>query len=141
MNERQLSEAGIWRDPFIYNAVFTALAAGTNQTFNINIQADADFQIQALAYHANVANAAQTESNFTYPLATVLLTDSGSGRQLMDSDVSIPAMFGNGQFPFILPTPKLMAARSTLVVKATNYDAAATYNIRLFFIGSKLFKF
>lgn len=135
-----MDDKNILRDPFIYTALFTGLAAGANQTFNVNIAADADFQIQALTYHANIANAAQTDSTFTYPLVTLLLTDSGSGRQLMDSDVSLPAMGGNGQFPFILPTPKIMAARSTLVVKATNYDAAATYNLRVYFIGSKLFR-
>lgn len=130
----------VLRDPFVYSTTFTALAAGGNATNNINIQADSDFLIQAQTYHANVANAGQTESNFTYPLATVLLTDSGSGRQFMDAAISIPEIFGNGQFPFVLPQPKLMSARSTLVVTATNYDAAQTYNIRLAFIGVKLFK-
>lgn len=132
---------GILRDPFIYTALFTGLAAGANATYNVNIQADADFQILALSYHANVANAGQTNSTFTYPLVTLLLTDSGSGRQLMDSDVSLPAIAGNGQFPFVLPVPKIMAARSNLVVKATNYDAAQTYNLRVYFIGAKLFKY
>lgn len=138
--QRLIESGQVIKDPFTYTATFTGLAAGANSTVNVNIQADADFLIQALTFHANVANAGQTESNFTYPLATVLLTDSGSGRQFMDSDVSIPAMFGNGQFPFVLPQAKLMSARSTLVCKVTNYDAAQTYNIRLNFIGVKLFR-
>lgn len=138
---QQLIDRGmVLKDPFTYTAIFTGLAAGANATFNINIQADADFLIQGQAYHANVANAGQTATTLTYPLATVLLTDSGSGRQFMDSDVSIPEIFGNGQFPFMLPQPKIMSARLTLVVKCTNYDAAQTYNIRLAFIGCKLFK-
>lgn len=139
MLQNLMSKRRVLRDPFTYTALFIGLAAGANATFNINIQADSDFLIQAQAYHANTANAAQTASNFVYPLATVLLTDSGSGRQFMDAAVSIPAIFGNGQFPFVLPQPKLMSARSTLVVTAANYDAAAAYNLRLYFIGVKLF--
>lgn len=138
--EQALRDSQVVRDPFTYTTTFAALAAAANATNNINIQADSDFLILATTYHANVANAGQTVSTFTYPLATVLLTDSGSGRQFMDSDVSIPDMFGNGQFPFVWPQPKLMAARSTLVVKATNYDAAQAYNLRLNFHGVKLFR-
>jgi hypothetical protein len=54
--------------------------------------------------------------------------------------VSLPSLFGNGQLPFVWPIPKILSARSTLQVQATNYDAAVTYNLRgLYFIGVKLF--
>jgi hypothetical protein len=135
-----LQSKKVLRDPFIYTANVTSLAGGANTTNNINIQADADFLIQALVYFADLALATQTQSTQVLPLCTVLLTDSGSGRQFMDTDVAINSIFGYGGVqPFVLPQPKLMAARSTLVVKTTNFTAATTYNIRLSFIGVKLF--
>lgn len=145
MRERALAESlrrslAMVEDPFIYRAQFLSLAPAATATFQINIQADSDFKILAGSYHANNTNAAQSSSTFTYPLIDVLLTDQGSGRNLMDNPVSIPALFGNGQLPFIWPVPKTLSARSTLQVQVTNYDAAVTYNIRgLYFIGVKLF--
>lgn len=137
--DQMTADMRVIEEPFVYRAVFSGLTAGATATFQINIQADSDFKILAGTYHANVANAAQTASSFTYPLVDVLLTDQGSGRQFMDNPVSLPALFGNGQLPFLWPVPKLMAARSTLQVQAQNYDAAATYNLRLYFVGVKLF--
>jgi hypothetical protein len=138
--KKMLAAKRILRDPFFYTANIASLAAGANTTNNINIQADSDFLIQALAYMADVAQGAQTQSSQVIPLCTVLLTDSGSGRQFMDSDSPVNAIMGmNGSQPFILPQPKLMAARSTLVVKTTNYSAATTYAIRYVFFGVKLF--
>jgi hypothetical protein len=135
-----LNAKKVLRDPFFYTASVASLAAGANTTNNINIQADSDFLIQALAYMADIAQGAQTQSTQVIPLCTVLLTDSGSGRQFMDSDAPLNSIMGmSGSQPFILPQPKLMAARSTLVVKTTNYSAATTYAIRYVFFGVKLF--
>jgi hypothetical protein len=135
-----LASMSVQEEPFIYRAQFLALAPAATQTFNVNIQADADFKILGGAYHANVANAAQTISTYTYPLVDIQLTDTGSGRFFQDNPVSLPAYFGNGQLPFLWPIPKIMRARSTLQVQATNYDAASTYNIRgLYFIGVKMY--
>lgn len=134
--------------PYTYNAVYSvagaanALAAGaTNVPVNVNIQADADFLILSQTYDANTANAARTSTTFTVPNASVTLTDTGSGFQMMDQAVPIPSIFGNGQFPFVLPNPKLLTAKATLQVLVTNYDAVAGYNIRLSFNGVKLYSY
>jgi len=124
---------------FSYSILFTGIAAGGSSSGNINIQADSDFKIQKLTYFADIAAAAQTADTRVIPLATVLLTDSSSGRQLMDSAQPISNLFGTGEIPFILPTPKIFQARSTLTVQVNNFSTATTYTIRLSFIGAKLF--
>lgn len=139
MVSRLMTKKDIIRKPFTYTTVFAAVAPGATPTNQIAIQADSDFLILAQTYHANQANAAQTETSVTYPLMTVLLTDTGSGSQLMDSAVSVPQIFGNGKFPFVLPEPQYLVARGNLAVQVANYDAAATYNLRLSFHGVKLF--
>jgi len=133
---------GVIEEPFVYTTRTTAgtpLAAGAVQQSIIQIQADADFKIMAAAYEADIAAATQTAATRVVPNVTVLLTDTGNGRQLMDNPVVIPSLFGTGELPFIWPVPKIMAARSTLQVQFTNFDAAAAYNVRLSFIGIKLY--
>lgn len=141
-----LAASRIVKFPFVYNAVFfTAaaannIAAGANAQVAVQIDAGAPFLIVSQCYDANTANAARTAGTYVYPNATVLLTDSGSNRQLMDVATPVTSIFGNGQFPFVLPEPKLMQANSQLIVQVFNNDAAAAINLRLSFIGYKLYK-
>lgn len=128
---------------FTYQEDFTgsnAVASGASVTGNINIQADSDFVLQKLTYYADIAAAAQTDSTRIVPNATIVITDTGSGRQLMESAVPIAALFGTGQLPFILPTPRLFQARSTINLIVANFDAAVDYNIRISLIGYKLYQ-
>lgn len=134
-----MKKGRVIRDPFTYNATFLAIAPAAAPVANVNIQADSAFLIQSHTYVADIAAATQTDATRVIPSVTVLLTDSGSGRQFMDAAVAVGALFGTGLFPYVLPQPRLMAARSNLVVQATNFDAAATYNLRLYFNGVKLF--
>lgn len=141
-----LSKKTIQPIPYTYSAVYSvagaqnSLAAGAvSQPVNVNIQADADFLILNQTYDANTANAARTANTIVIPNVSVLLVDTGSGYNLMDQPVPVPALFGNGQYPYMLPNPKLLPAKATLQVQASNYDAAAGYNLRLCFNGVKLF--
>lgn len=130
----------IAKDFYIYEEDFSSLAANTSTVGNINIQADSDFMLQKLTAFADIAGAAQTANNRVLPLATMQITDSGSGRNLFEEAVAIPAIMGTGELPFILPTPKLFPARSTIQVTVANFSASTTYNVRLSFIGYKVFR-
>jgi hypothetical protein len=128
---------------FTYQEDFTGanqVVSGGSVTGNINIQADSDFVLQKLTYYADIAAAAQTANTRVIPNATIVITDTGSGRQLMESAVPIPSLFGTGQLPFILPTPRLFQARSTINLIVANFDAVEDYNIRVSFIGYKLYQ-
>lgn len=116
-------------------------AGAANVPSQVSIQADADFLILTQTYDCNTANAARTANNIVIPNVSVTLTDTGSGYQMMDQAVNVPAIFGNGQFPFVLPNPKLMPAKATLQVLASNFDAAAGYNLFLYFNGVKLYSY
>lgn len=134
------NEASIVRFPYSYNAVFAAIAPAGTATVNIAIDAAAPFLIVNQAYEANVtAGAAQTSGTFCYPNMTVTLTDTGSNRQMMDVGTPVTSIFGNGQFPYILPEPKLMAANSVLQVTVVSFEAANSNILRLTFNGYKLY--
>lgn len=132
--------AGYWDDFFIYTpGKFVTLGAGATLTQNINIQADSDFCLQKLTFQADLAGVAQTASGVIVPNVNVLITDSGSGRQLMNNVLPLTLIFGTGQIPFILPKPKWFAANSNVVIALTSFEAAVTPSIQLAFIGFKRF--
>lgn len=141
-----LGAARVVKYPFTYNAQFFTAGAANNiavgATVNLNVQIDAGspFLIISQSYYNNTLNAAETVSTLDIPNIVILLTDSGTNRQLMDVATPVNCIFGNGQFPYVLPEPKLMQANSILQVQATNRDAAVGYNLYLAFNGYKLYK-
>lgn len=128
------------RDFYIYTVESLALVAGGNSNAIINIEADSDFLLQKFAYEADIAAAAFTFNTKPIPLVTIQLIDSGSGRQLMQNPVPVSSFMGDGQLPFILPNPRKFLRNSTIQIAFANFDAAITYNIRLAFIGYKIYK-
>jgi len=127
-------------DFFSYEVDFLNLGAGS-ATSNITIEASSDFRWIKGCYFADIATAAQTDSTRVVPLCTVLITDSGSGQQLSSVAVPVPSLFGTGQFPFINPVSRIFSARSSIQVTVNNFSVASTYNLRLSFIGAKIYKF
>jgi len=127
----------IQTDPFTYLATFS-FSSATTLPFNINIQADSDFIILQTMYFVNVAAASQERSTQALFNGTVLMTDTGSGRQLMDSSVPVDSLFGNGQFPYIWPSPKMLSSKSTFQVQATQIEST-TQTLYLSFSGIKVF--
>ncbi len=127
-------------DYYVYSASYTDLAAAASQTGRINIEADADFVVEKMTFFAEIAGAVQTDASRVIPLATMLINDSGSGRNLQNEPVYIPSIFGDGRLPFVLPLPRTFRANSTISVTAANVSAATTYaNLQISFIGYKKF--
>ena len=127
------------RDFYIYEAEALAIAPAGSANDIINIEADSDFILQKFTYQADIAAAAYTADTTPIPLITIQLIDSGSGRQLMQNPIPVSSFMGNGQLPFILPNPRKFLRNSTIQVAFTNFDAAVTYNLRLAFIGYKIY--
>lgn len=125
------------RVPYNYVLPFASLAAGAVANGQLQFQADADFIIQAQSYYAFTANA-PTAATRPYPNVTILQNDSGAGKNLSNVAMPIPTEFGDGQFPFILPTPYIWSRNSVMSCQLTNNDGATAYTMTLVFIGVKL---
>lgn len=121
--------------PYGYNLTFTGLAPAATATQTLNIAANADFIALTLHHRANVAAAAQNVSTKPAPLARILVVDSGSNEQFTNAAVDLENYSTNGNIINSLPYPRIISGRSTLTVTLSNYDAAATYNIDVFFEG------
>jgi hypothetical protein len=121
--------------PYSYVLTFSSLTAGSSQTQTLSITANADFILLQLHHHANVAGAAQTVANKTAPLATILVTDSGTNEQFTNAAVDLESYSTNGNIINNLPYPRIVSGRSTLTVQVTSYEASQTNNILLSFDG------
>ena len=86
------------KDFYTYPSTVIGIAGGTTANDAINIQADSDFILYKLSAFAieNPVVGGQTTSTRVLPLVTVQITDTGSGRQIFESPVPIPAIFGDG---------------------------------------------
>jgi len=128
-----------FEDQFIYTASLASLAPGVSGTDNIQIQADSYFVVTKMSYFAAIGSATQTESSRVIPLISVMISDTGSGRNLMDSSVNISSMAGHEGLPFITPTERWMLPSSVLNIQFTNFDAVTTYtDIKLYLHGIKI---
>ena len=122
-------------DYYWYVTNVAALAAGAG-TSTIQIDAGTDFYWLATSYQADIAGAALTESGNIIPLVTVLINDTGTSRNLMNSAVPISVLAGDGKRPYRLVRPRLFRANSIINFTYNNYAAATTYaNLYLTFHG------
>ena len=126
-------------DWYVYNVEFFALAPTAQATANVAIEADANFIHVKTSGFASVGDAAQTYDLRIVPLVTLQITDTGSGRNLLNGNTAWSNIVGWGEIPYILPIRRKYKANSTIRVQATNFDAAVTYDLRLSFSGIKDF--
>jgi hypothetical protein len=129
-------------DFFVYEfPLVSNLALAGNATPQVQIQNDADFEMRALAYYFNLANAAFTSSTRPIPNVTIMLTESGSGRNLFNNPVPLPNIAWNGEGAMrYLPWPKIFGRNANVQATIVNFDAAVvTGQLFLSMIGRKLF--
>jgi hypothetical protein len=129
----------IAEDFYTYGIQFQNFNSGDTATGFIQIEADSDFLIQKLAYFSNFDNSQVTVQTQDVPLATILIVDTGSGRQIMNIPIPIGALFGDGRLPYILPTPKLFTKNSRINVTVFNFGGEDYDDLWINFEGKKIF--
>lgn len=123
-------------DIFTYSTNFDALQGIPPQgraTANIQIENDSYFKWIKATYSAwtNTVSVGRTRGTRIIPIALVEITDSGSGRRLQSSPIPVDSVFGTGEFPFILPLPRIFLPRSTITLEVTNLAAIGQANLNL----------
>ncbi len=111
--------------PMTYVANIEALAANASTTVAVPIDVDSDFMVQKIT-------GIQTGA------ASLILADGGRDRWWMDKAVYIDTLVGNGQFPFILTSPRFIYRGSQISVNLSDLSGA-TNTIRLVFHGVKMY--
>jgi hypothetical protein len=133
-------------DYFWYAATVTGLqSTATTGTSIINIDADSDFYCVALSYQAVVLTGALggilTEATNVIPVVTIQITDTGSGKSLMNTPIPIGAIMGDGKRPYRLIRPRVFQSNATVQLNYTAYVVAGTiYQITTVLHGYKVYK-
>lgn len=111
---------------------------GNTASMVFQIEADSYFYLNALSYQADTALANVTDATNILPLVTIVIFDSGSGRQLMANPVPLNCIAGYNGSPFRLPKPRRFASTAQITATLVNYSAVA-YNISLCLSGFKVY--
>lgn len=105
-----------------------SLTAGSTFPTQILIDAGTDFFWTATTFQSDVSGGALTEATNVVPLITVLITDTGSARQLMANPVPVGSMAGDGKRPYRKLRPRLFRGNSLIQFVFTSYGATTVSN-------------
>jgi hypothetical protein len=122
-------------DPFTYSAVYINLAATAVTAITVPISADSDFLWMETCLAVFTAIGTLDPD----PDQLIAFQDTGSGRFLQDQPVHVRNISGNGQWPFILPEPKLLIGNGGLTIAITNNTAVIRARVDFSMIGYKVF--
>ena len=138
-NPRENGSDYFW---YTHTAINTLSSVAVTAVGLINLDADSDFYCVALSYQASIADAALTESSNVLPLVRVLITDTGSGKALMNAPISLSALAGDGKRPYRLVRPRVFLSNATIQIGYTSYVAAGTTysDLQLVLHGYKVYR-
>lgn len=111
---------------YSHTPISTLASTAPVATAFINLDADSDFYCVALSYQASIADAVLTESSNVLPLVRLQITDTGSGKSLMNTPMPLTAMAGDGKRPYRLVRPRVFLANATIQLAFASYVAAGT---------------
>lgn len=122
-------------DHFTYVATWAPLPLSAAVPVIIPISSDSDF-----AWMETTGVAYRGVNNLD-PAPDLLLqfSDTGSGRNFQDNPIHWSNIVGNGQWPYVLPEPKLLIGNGSLQINLINNVAVAETRVDIALIGVKIF--
>jgi hypothetical protein len=123
--------------PYVYEAEFLDVAAGSTNTQNLVITANADFVLTDLRCNAYF-NAASIpySSEALIPYANVQITDSGTNENFVDTPVDIANYAAIASSDRALDYPRFIQGRTNLAVVLSSFALAGSVGrINLAFNG------
>lgn len=138
-NPRETGTDYFW---YSHLGISTLVSTAPNAVALINIDADSDFYCVALSYQCSIGNAILTEATNVIPLVNVQITDTGSGKSLMNTPVAMGAIMGDGKRPYRLVRPRVFMANATVQLAFTAFVAGGTTysNLQVVLHGYKVYR-
>ena len=128
-------------DLYTYTADFLALAPNAVQTFIIQIDASAQFLWTAASFQAcqTIGTSTYTWTSNPIPLVRILITDTGSAKQLMSNPVYINSMASSNNGPLRNIHPRFFDKSSAIQIQATSDDGTTWAHLQLNLIGFRIY--
>lgn len=119
-----------WRakPPYDYTTGSQVVTAGNTASLSISIGIDAHFLVQKIV-----------GTRISGAPALISIRTGGNDRTWMDKPVHWDNIVGNGQFPNILPAPRLCERGSTIAITVQNLSLVNSGTYELILSGLKLF--
>jgi len=114
--------------PYDYTTGSVSISAGNTASLSINIGIDAHFLVKKLV-----------GTRTSQSPALVSIRTGGNDRTWMDKPVHFDNIIGNGQFPNVLPAPRLCERGSSIQITIQNLSATVAGTYEIVFSGLKLF--
>jgi hypothetical protein len=114
-------------------AVITATQAAS---FDLNMDSDSDF---VLTYISGAARISGNTSLTLNPALLVQIKDQASGRNYFNTPAPLPLFAGQGGFPFLPTSPRVIRARSTLTVSAISAQVKSFSGFYLSLHGARIY--
>jgi hypothetical protein len=111
-----------------------AVAVAGNAQGIIQIQADSDFAIAYMSGQAVVSNAVVGS-----PVATIQITDTGTGKTFFSSPTLFGLVMGSGGLPFYLPAPRVVAPNTNLQINISYLAGAAAADFYVNLLGARIY--
>jgi hypothetical protein len=142
VQQQQEEQDQEWYDDlFSYPTTAVNLAALGSSAQTITIMADSKFEWMRATIFGNLHGATPPFTDGAQLEINVFITDSSSGRQLMQQSVPAQSIAGNGKLPFINPASRLFEPSATVQITLSNTSAANQYDNLVFtMIGRKIFR-
>lgn len=112
------------------------ITATAPQSFNVVMDSDSDF---VLTYFSGFARAAGGSVMIINPAVNVQIKDQSSGRSFFNQAAPMAMLCGQGGFPFLLTSPRLIRPRSTLTVTATSAQIQSFSGFYFCLHGSRIY--
>ncbi len=128
-------------DTFTYaidkNDTATTITSAATTSFNVVMSTDSDFVCTGFSGYGRVQGATLLIQN---PSMLVQITDKAAGRTFFDQAAPMALIAGQGGFPFLLTSPRVIRPRSTLAVAVKAARAGVTFDGFYFaFHGGRIF--
>lgn len=122
-------------EPYSYTGLISGILTNTSGSTVIPIQADSDFVcIETTGAVYDTTDATILPS----PLATVQVTDTGTGKTFFSDFTLFVMVFGVAGYPYYMPTPRILSPNTNIQVNVNNFSAD-TYSVYVAFQGARLY--
>lgn len=127
-------------DDYTYSIDGNTLAANITQTvsqsFNVVMDSDSDF---VLTYFSGFTRPTGTQILTINPAIMVQIKDQSSGRTYFNTAAPMAMLCGQGGFPFLLTSPRIIKPRTTLTVTAISAQAQTFTGFYFCFHGARIY--
>lgn len=118
------------------NVLPANITATASQSFNVIMDSDSDFVCTGMSGYGRALGSTLMMVN---PAMLVQITDRSSGKTFFQAAAPMPMICGQGGFPFLPTSPRVVKPRSTLTLTARSAQVQSFTGFYFTFHGGRIY--